>query len=211
MTTAAVTATTFYIMNFNPSNWVILDSVLSKINCYTKMESYSTGLPILGLIRVDDPSPVLRDSSLMIVLTSSHFHVLLFHADHELVYACDSLNMVSRLPVRRTLSSYLGVSVCSIRPLYFENQVGVDHCGASSVAIALELLRQFKQGELGSQIVVRVPSLRLRSLIRQLHKGPSKSARGWTCISRRAKLTCRFCNFTSWYRRGIKMHERSHL
>lgn len=182
---------------------------MSKLNYYTSQSSYHTSLPIFGLVRVDDPAPSMDNSCLTFILMNSHFHVLLYHSDHKVAYACDSMDLVSDSGVQSSLSTYLGIPI--IKPLPFANSVGVDHCGAAAVAIALELLRQFKQDELSSRGIVRVPDSRLSLLVSQMHKGPSVSIRGWVPINSRSKFICRFCEYSTWNKRAVLMHERSHL
>lgn len=184
-----------------------MESVLGELSYYTSQPSYSTVVPILGLVRVVDSPPVLTGDCLMIVLMRSHFFVVIYSDREHLAYGCDSMNLVTNHKIGAELSAYLGVLLVPVR---FAASVGVDHCGASAVVIALEFLRQIKREELGREIL-HVSQYLLRRIIRKLHPEPSRSLLGWTPINQRRRMSCRFCSYSRWNRRSVLLHQRCHM
>lgn len=196
------------VSNLNLDNWVGLPDLVSKLSYWRSHPCYTSDLPLITLEAASQPAINLK-SGLYLILFRGHFYVIILDAQAQVSYACDGTNSVLEDPEDRRfhISSYWPVRIV---PLRFNQITRVDHCGASAICIALEMIRLYRGRRLDCGTVV-VPASRLKFLTSLLHKEPSESASGWVPVRPKAKWGCGQCSFAGKSRKALLMHERAHV
>lgn len=125
-------------------------------------------------------SDALPDRDMIYVhLYNGHWYVILLLPSIDSYYVADGANSVLKPAIlgklRRDVSRPL-------RPKRFLQQSGIDHCGASAVAITLTWMRQYKRKQYDSENIIITFKAVYKRIVKQLHKAPSATMRGSVSI-----------------------------
>lgn len=121
--------------NVNPELWVEPKKVLDFVAIHRKRTQYQFEIDIAEF------GGALGQDRIELLLVNQHYYVVLTRQGQGLVIA-DGLNSYQHSPgVRQMIDALLGKPA---RPISYDQQPGVDHCGLAASLIILEMLKHLK-------------------------------------------------------------------
>lgn len=173
----------------NIDNWVTLSFVRDVLQIYRSAPQYDKVLPVELLETNDLTVPPVQDV-LYLLTFESHIYVAYCFCSRKFALVSDGLGLSSiDRRVKRRLAIQLKLKVRSVD---CRLQKRVDYCGASAVAICLEMLRQIRTDTDVLEEPISFPAKTFQSIIRRMHKFPSSSLSGWKPIG--SLSTRKYCD-----------------
>lgn len=174
---------------FNHNNWVEVDAVVKMIKQQCNQDSYKSGICIESCIGVEQFSS--KSDVLSVLLHGLHFIVVVNTTSYSKLLVADGTNAcLEDVELLERLSSVSGKEV---HCLNFQQQTGVDHCGASAASIGLELLRLVRHGSLEELDSIWVAKSKHSKFKTTLHKEPSNPMKEWRPINELGRVVCPNC------------------
>lgn len=189
------------------NNWVTPNTVLEKLNSFSKHERFRSNIRIKEYTASDQLDDM---DTLYITIIDFHMFTILHQPSKGQVLVADGSNSyIMNEESRKGIQELLRTD--KIQSILFEGQEGVDQCGSSAIAIGLEFIRLYKTGEeIGEKM--EVCKYYLNKAKKMLHKEPTtdKLTNRKSNMLKRPQLRCDECEWStiSTKRNGLSMHKR---
>lgn len=188
----------------NRNNWVDLEKIKTRAQQLLGQKKYNKTLPITACTSTRFVKP--KESSIIILHHEVHCYVIIWLIKEDRVIASDSNNSIMDHIDQEKIESIVGHEIISIK---LENKVKVDYCGATAIAIVLELSRLYNSGGLTSNII-QFPSSYMQKAAATMYKEKSLPDEGRTDVRWLSRvLRCDKCTeFSPPKGRAFLSHQR---
>lgn len=190
---------------YNCNNWVELEKIKTRAQQLLKQKKYNKSLPITACVSTRFTKPT--ETSLIILHHEVHCYIILWLLEEDRVIVSDSNNSCMDQYDQEKIETILGHEII---PIKLMNKVKVDFCGATAIAIVLELSRLYNSGGLTSNII-QFPSSYIQKAAATMYKEKSLPDEGRMDVRWLSRvLKCDKClNFsTTKGRKALLSHQR---
>lgn len=133
---------------YNYDNWVTMEQIMSAVRTFDRFP-YSRAIEIKQFNYSLD---LLQSDAIYIIMIGTHFIVSLTIVEESTSYVADGgNNCLANINLQNEIKDTLETS---IKPIPFNQQTGIDHCGSSAVALALEFKRIYQTMDFPREITV---------------------------------------------------------
>jgi len=174
--------------------------VLVYISTISRFRGYKRTIEVVGFVdHIED-----KVEKIYVLLHRSHFFVIAHYSSRRTIVV-DGANATDDGQLKDELEVLVGLKLEQVR---FEQQRGSDHCGASAIVIALELMRLHNRDQ-SPQGKLTVPDGTLKFLVGKLHRAPTEKLGAWKSVNEIEIPTCSKClrKFKRTGRKAMLIHE----
>lgn len=190
---------------WNPSIWNSADRIISTVRGYLRKEFRN-----LLEIKVTEPGHKLDSKDCLYLIDyDSHVMVGYYKASANTMTIADGENCYyESSKARNYINKWKNLSIRAVR---FTKQSKIDHCSSSAAMICIKFANHH-----GFQTAITdpitIPNAQKEKIIRSMHKGPSRSLKGWIPVQRNASAV--YCEYSGCSYKGtrkqITAHSRTH-
>lgn len=207
--TATVGAIKPHVESINQANWVKPTMVIGAIEKYRPRRFKNTIEVRLLDTSAENDANLSEEDVIYVVPFNNHAYVILDKKSENEAILVDGANIA--IGDETLVNKMCGWIGRPIRVVEYKGQRGVDHCGSSAAAIAIELERIYHNQEQIPEVIRPTKDIR-DQIIRIFHKEPSKAIEtNRSIMDRRDRLECpNKCGYSaeSWKRGGFFAHVR---